>query len=414
MAWFEREFIAVPDGRKDQLVYKWPDLNIRRYSRTIVNADQIALFVKSGRVVATMGPGRHRVDADELPVLGALVDSVTGNNFYRAELYFVSTREFAGVRFGGRLDDIVDPASEQIVTLRVFGEFALAVRDPAQLITSLVGTTDLTDPAGIQAWCADLLLKSMKMTVSHGISQGDWQVLGLSAQLQSIESAVVRQTNLTLYEYGMRISRMGNFDITLAPEDAERLKRLAKDVTYIRLAGDFQRYAAGEMALGAGQGLAHSHGGGGEGGFLGAALGLNAIAGMGQSSTVPWAAQQTPPPPAPPFGQPAGRPALQPPPDSKTSASLPPTPTAEPGASATPGSPSGVGSGPSSTAPQPVDDATASDHVTCASCATDNPRAARFCMHCGTRLAAPPRHCTECGTELPPTARFCGACGTPA
>ncbi|WP_036499279.1 SPFH domain-containing protein [Nocardia aobensis] len=403
MAWFEREFIAVPDGRKDQLVYKWPDLNIRRYSRTIVNADQIALFVKSGRVVATMGPGRHRVDADELPVLGALVDSVTGNNFYRAELYFVSTREFAGVRFGGRLDDIVDPASEQIVTLRVFGEFALAVRDPAQLITSLVGTTDLTDPAGIQAWCADLLLKSMKMTVSHGISQGDWQVLGLSAQLQSIESAVVRQTNLTLYDYGMRISRMGNFDITLAPEDAERLKRLAKDVTYIRLAGDFQRYAAGEMALGAGQGMAHSHGGGGEGGFLGAALGLNAIAGMGQQSTVPWATQQTPPPPAPPFGQPAGRPALQPP------------PTAGADASATPGSPSGVGSGPSSAAPRPEgDDSAASEHVTCASCATDNPRTARFCMHCGTRLAAAPRHCTECGAELPAAARFCGTCGTAA
>ncbi|OXR40841.1 hypothetical protein B7C42_07125 [Nocardia cerradoensis] len=415
MAWFEREFIAVPDGRKDQLVYKWPDLNIRRYSRTIVNADQIALFVKSGRVVATMGPGRHRVDADELPVLGALVDSVTGNNFYRAELYFVSTREFAGVRFGGRLDDIVDPASEQIVTLRVFGEFALAVRDPAQLITSLVGTTDLTDPAGIQAWCADLLLKSMKMTVSQGISQGDWQVLGLSAQLQSIESAVVRQTNLTLYEYGMRISRMGNFDITLAPEDAERLKRLAKDVTYIRLAGDFQRYAAGEMALGAGQGMAHSHGGGGEGGFLGAALGLNAIAGMGQQSTVPWATQQSPPPPAPPFGQPAGRPALQPPPEPKTSASLPPTPPPGADASAPPGSPSGVGSGPSSAAPRSEgDESAASEHVTCASCATDNPRTARFCMHCGTRLAAAPRHCTECGAELPPAARFCGDCGTAA
>ncbi|MGW5515248.1 SPFH domain-containing protein [Nocardia africana] len=418
MAWFEREFIAVPDGRKDQLVYKWPDLNIRRYSRTIVNADQIALFVKSGRVVATMGPGRHRVDADELPVLGALVDTVTGNNFYRAELYFVSTREFAGVKFGGRLDDIVDPASEQVVTLRVFGEFALAVRDPAQLITSLVGTTDLTDPAGVQAWCADLLLKSMKMTVSHGISQGDWQVLGLSAQLQSIESAVVRQTNLTLYEYGMRISRMGNFDITLAPEDAERLKRLAKDVTYIRLAGDFQRYAAGEMALGAGQGMAHSHGGGGEGGFLGAALGLNAIAGMGQQSTVPWATQQSTPPPAQPFPQPAGRPALQPSPapEPTTSGSLPQTTPATAGASATPGSPAASASGespPPSAAPQ-GDDSAASEQVTCASCATGNPRTARFCMHCGTRLPAAPRHCTECGADLPAAARFCGACGTPA
>ncbi|MEV6139407.1 SPFH domain-containing protein [Nocardia sp. NPDC051990] len=284
MAWFEREFIAVPEDRKNQLIYKWPDVNIRRYSRAIVNADEIALFVKSGQVVAAMGPGRHRIDADELPVLGALVDTLTGNNFYRAELYFVSTREFPGIKFGGRLADIADPVSEQVVTLRVFGEFALSVRDPAELVTSLAGTTDLSVPATVESWSSDLLLKSMKVAVTQGISRGDWPVLGLSGQLEPIEAAVVRQTNLTLYEYGLRIPRLGNFDITLAPEDADRIKRLAKDVTYIRLAGDFQRYAAGELALGAGHGFAHGHGGGD--GFLGAALGLNAI--QQQAPSNPW------------------------------------------------------------------------------------------------------------------------------
>ncbi|WP_069159736.1 SPFH domain-containing protein [Nocardia altamirensis] len=276
MAWFDREFIAVPDGNKNQLVYKWPDVNIRRYSRAMVNADEIALFVKSGHVVATMGPGRHRVDANELPVLGALVDGLTGGNFYRAELYFVTTRETTGIKFGGRLADITDPVSQQVVTLRVFGEFALSVRDPAELITALVGTTDLAAPAVVENWSADLLLKSMKVAVTQGISRGDWPVLGLAGELEPIESAVLRQTNIALYEYGLRIPRLGNFDITLAPEDAERLKRLAKDTTYIRLAGDFQRYAAGELALGASEGFARG-GTGGEGGFLGAALGINAI-----------------------------------------------------------------------------------------------------------------------------------------
>ncbi|MQY28252.1 SPFH domain-containing protein [Nocardia aurantia] len=276
MAWFEREFIAVPDERKHQLIYKWPDQNLRRFSRAQVDADQLALFVKSGRVMASMGPGRHRIDAEELPVLGALVDGLTGGNFYRAELYFVSTREFPGVKFGGRLADITDPVSEQVVTLRVFGEFALAVRDPEQLISTLTGTTDLADPGALQSWAAEMLMKSMKVAVTQGISKGDWQVLGLSGFLQPIEAAVLHQTNITLYEYGLRIPRMGNFDITLAPEDADRLKRLAKDVTYIRLAGGFQPYAAGELALGAGQGLAHG-GGAAAPGFLGAALGLNAI-----------------------------------------------------------------------------------------------------------------------------------------
>ncbi|GAA5057197.1 SPFH domain-containing protein [Nocardia callitridis] len=351
MAWFEREFIAVPEDRKNQLIYKWPDVNIRRYSRAMVNADEIALFVRSGRVLAAMGPGRHRIDAQELPVLGALVDSVTGGNYYRAELYFVSTREFAGLKFGGRLADVVDPVTEQVVTLRVFGEYALTVRDPAELLASLTGTADLTDPDTVRNWAADLLMKSMKVAVTKGISEGEWPIMGLSAQLESIEAAALRQANIALYQYGLRIARLGNFDITLAPEDAERLKRLAKDVTYIRLTGDFQRYAAGELALGAGEGL--SKGAGLETGFLGAAMGLQAL---GQSA-------------------PAGM--------------LGAVTSERTGTPAAPGR-------------------------ACAGCGhTGNPADARFCAQCGDRVAAPaPRRCTDCGTEVVATARFCGACGT--
>lgn len=375
MAWFEREFIAVPETGKKQLVYKWPDVNIRRYSRAIVNTDQTALFVKSGQVLGSLGPGRHRIDADELPVLGALVDTLTGGNLYRAELYFVSTREFAGIKFGGRLADIADPVSEQIVTLRVFGEFALSVRDARQLITSLAGSTDLHDPAGIESWSADLLLKAMKVAVTQGVSQGEWPVLGLSGLLPVIEQAVVQQTNTALYEYGLRIPRLGNFDITLAPEDADRLKRLAKDVTYIRLAGDFRQYAAGEMALGAGQGLASGHGH--DGGFIGAALGINALQQPG-----PAVAGNFPPPPRSPWQQ------HQQPREEPSATALPPT-----------------------AKPAELDPAAAGP--VCTSCATANPRGAKFCVECGNRFApAEPARCRECDAELLPTARFCASCGT--
>ncbi|MEV3960106.1 SPFH domain-containing protein [Nocardia sp. NPDC050193] len=374
MAWFEREFIAVPETGKKQLVYKWPDLNIRRYSRAIVNADQTALFVKSGQVLGALGPGRHRIDADELPVLGALVDTLTGGNLYRAELYFVSTREFAGIKFGGRLADIADPVSEQIVTLRVFGEFALSVRDARQLITSLAGSTDLHDPAGVESWSADLLLKAMKVAVTQGVSQGEWPVLGLSGLLPVIEQAVVQQTNTVLYEYGLRIPRLGNFDITLAPEDADRLKRLAKDVTYIRLAGDFRQYAAGEMALGAGQGLASGHGH--DGGFIGAALGINALQEPGPATP-----GNFPPPPSSPWQQ------HQQSREEPSAPALPPT-----------AKPAELGP-----AMNPV----------CTDCGTSNPPGAKFCVECGNRFApAEPARCRECDAELLPTARFCASCGT--
>ena len=56
MALLGREFIAVPDDRKHQIVFKWPDHNIRKYTRAIVNADEMAMFVNTGQVVGHHGP----------------------------------------------------------------------------------------------------------------------------------------------------------------------------------------------------------------------------------------------------------------------------------------------------------------------------------------------------------------------
>src|ERR1700746_1793169 len=121
MALLGREFIAVPDDRKGQIVFKWPDITIRRFTRAIVNADQMAMFVNTGQVVQTLAPGRHQIDADELPGLGAIIDHVSGGNAYRAELYFVGTREYTGFKFGGRGDDVPGPPAGGGATLRGVG-----------------------------------------------------------------------------------------------------------------------------------------------------------------------------------------------------------------------------------------------------------------------------------------------------
>jgi membrane protease subunit (stomatin/prohibitin family) len=356
MALFEREFIAVPDDRKGQIVFKWPDVTIRKFTRAIVNADEVAMFVNTGQIVQTMGPGRHQISADELPGLGAVIDFATGGNAYRAELYFIGTREYTGFRFGGHVDDVQDPRSGLIVTLRVFGDYALRVIDPARLITNLTATVDVTDNERIAGWVSDQLLKVLRTNVTTQVVANGWPILGLSVHSPEIEQAAITSANGQLEAYGIALTRMGNFDINLPPEDATQLKQLAKDTSYSQLAGGFQQYAAGEMALGAGQGMAQG-GGATEGAFLAAGFGLaGGLAGAG-------AAQQQRPAPAP-------------------------------------------------AAPDPAAAAVAAGAV-CASCSTTNPAGAKFCMGCGQTLAPAVKHCTECGNELPSaTAKFCANCGT--
>ena len=308
MALLGREFIAVPDDRKGQIVFKWPDVSIRRYTRAIVNADEMAMFVNTGQVVQTLGPGRHQIDANELPGLGAIINHVSGGNAYRAELYFVGTREYTGFKFGGRVDDVQDPRTGLVVTLRVFGDYALHVADPVRLITNLTSTVDVTDNERIAGWVSDQLLKVLRTHVTTQIIRNGWPILGLMAYSAEIEQSTIEAANGQLANYGVELTRMGNFDVNLAPEDEKQLKQLAKDTSYSQLAGGFQQYAAGEMALGAGQGMAQG-GAGTEGAFLGAGFGLASAFGMQQAQAVQQqqaaqqAAQQQGMPPYGPGGQ---------------------------------------------------------------------------------------------------------------
>jgi membrane protease subunit (stomatin/prohibitin family) len=395
MALLGREFIAVPDDRKGQIVFKWHDVNIRKMTRAIVNADELAVFVNTGKVVGTMGPGRHQIDANELPFLGAFIDVATGGNAYRAELYFVGTREFTGNTFGGRIDDVQDPQTGMIITLRVFGDYSIKVSDPVALITNLTGTVDVTDNQAITFWVADQLLKVMRTGVTQQIVRNGWPILGLSAYTPEIEQMVIDKGNEQLTTYGLAIVRMGNFDVNLSDEDEATLKGLAKDTAYSRLAGSFQQYASGAMMKGAGEGMAK--GGGATGGaFIAAGMGLG---GQAAAPMQPG----PPPPPAPGFaggggytapagGGQAGQSAEGA--DAVVCANCHATNVAD--------AKFCVSCGTSLAPPK----------VVCANCEADNPVGARFCANCGQPLGPQPVHCPSCGTEVAADAKFCPGCGT--
>jgi membrane protease subunit (stomatin/prohibitin family) len=361
MALFRRENIAVPDDKKGQMVYKWPDVNIRRYTRAIVAPDEIAVFMYQGQVIGTLPPGRHMVDATELPFLGIFKDMLTGGNAYRTELYFISTREFPDLRFGGRIDDVQDPQTGLVVALRVFGQYSAKVTDGSKLITTLTGTVNVTDNSSITDWIAEQLLKVLRTDVTANVVRNGWPILGLAAYVPQIEQSTLEGSNQQLATYGLTVARMGNFTVSLSDEDEATLKGLAKDTAYSRLAGGFQQYAAGELQLGAGQGMAK--GGAGTGGaFVAAGLGLGQTAVTQQG-------QSPPPPPAPGFA--GGGPGY--------------------------GQPPGGGGG-------------AAPTVTCPQCGTASPAGSKFCPQCGTALPHA-AFCPQCGTQAAPDAKFCARCG---
>ncbi len=362
-----RQFIARPDSAKEDILFKWPDVTIRRFTQVTVQPDETALFVKEGKIVGTLPQGRSTLDGALFPFLGDIVDSASGGNMYRAELYFIGTREFVDLPFGGAIDNIEDPQTSLAVGLRVFGEYALSVIDPQALILKLVGTRQASNEL-ITDWSSDQLLKALRTGVVSKLGAEKWPVLGLAARTSDIESALLGDVAPILAPYGIRITRLGNMTITLNPEDEKTLKGLLKDTAYTHLAGGFREYGVGAALKGIGEGAAS--GGNTGAAALGIGMGLGGfVGGIGIG------------PGASPAGAAGGG-----------------------GGQAGPGGPG--------TAPLPTRPSGAPAVAVCASCHMPIPPGAKFCPNCGAAAVAPTtRQCPQCGAEAAPQARFCGACG---
>ncbi|MFZ0216362.1 MAG: SPFH domain-containing protein [Candidatus Dormiibacterota bacterium] len=353
-----REFIARPDTAKNEIVYKWPDHNIRRWSQLTVQEDEVAVFFRDGRVVGTVTPGRAQLDSSEIPFLGLLLDTATGGNFFLTEIYFVSIREFPNQRFGGVVDNVVDPETQLAVGLRVFGEYSLKIVDGPSLILNLVGTQQLTSNDQITDWMREQLLKVFRDAVVSHIVSNNWPILGIASRTNEIEQETLQQVLSQVSSYGVQIVRMGNFTISIKEEDEATLKNYRRDIQYTKLAGGFQQYGAGEALRGIGEGAAKGEGGMNNPAVLGVGMGLGNLVGGGGGGGAAAAPQVevrcpkcgTLNPESAKFCSNCGE-----------TLAAPPPPASAPAATAA-----------------------------CPKCGTPNAAGAKFCSNCGSPMSAPP------------------------
>jgi membrane protease subunit (stomatin/prohibitin family) len=374
--------VARPDEAKNFIIYKHPDRTIPMKSQLTVDSDEVAVFFRDGKPVGLVPPGRTTLESSNIPFLSNLIDSFTGGNVLMAEVFFVTTRELADFKFGGRIGSVEDPKSGVPVETMVHGTFSLRVLDPQKLLLGLWGM-QVQDNENTVRWMRDLLLKVLRDRIAELLVKKKWPLLDVTsgAYTEEIEEEAIAGVKKHVDSYGIQIIRLGNFVISIKEEDEKNLKKLYTDAAYVRMAGGmqgYQQFAAGKAMMGAGEGMAQGGGGGGGGGGMlnGAGLGVGfAMANMFQQGMQPGQQQHG--------GYPQGTNVPAPQGQVQNAA-----PSPAPG-----GGVAGTG-------------------VQCPAC---GPTVApgKFCASCGQALAAAKKFCANCGNEVPAGGKFCSGCGTP-
>jgi len=363
------EVIEWTDSSSDTIVYRFPVANkeIKMGAMLTVRESQAAVFVNEGVLADVFYPGLYELSTANMPILTKLKSWKYGfNSPFKAEVYFVNTKQFLDQRWGTQSPVMVrDPQFGQ-VRLTARGKFSYRVTDPAKFMKEHFGTKAIYKTSELEDTFRSYIVQYMKDT----IAESKLSLFDIQGQLIEFSVKVRENIREKFEQFGLEIVDLVVEDISLPEELAKAFDQGAS----VGLAGGMDAYTK-IRTLDAMNSAAEN-----QGGFagLGAGMGAGAAIGnmMGQAFSPNQQPQQNP--------QPVQNQPTVPCPKCNTSV--------QQGAKFCPNCGQSM-------APQ---------KATCVKCSKEIDSGVKFCPECG---APQDVSCSNCGTKLSPGAKFCPDCG---
>ncbi len=97
------EVIKWPEDLSPEqyIAWRYPKDVIRFGSVVVVDESQRAVFLRDGKLLGILGPGRHILDTQNVPFLQGVVEGLYGESIFKANIVFINLRNYEG-RFGDR------------------------------------------------------------------------------------------------------------------------------------------------------------------------------------------------------------------------------------------------------------------------------------------------------------------------
>jgi len=267
------EVIEWLDPTSDTLVYRFPVNNqeIKMGAQLIVREGQAAIFINEGQLADVFMPGHYTLSTQNMPILTMLKSWKYGfNSPFKAEVYFVSTRQFTDLKWGTSNPIMLRDPEFGMVRLRAFGSYAIRVLDPARFMKEVVGTEGLFQTDQITGQLRNLVVTQFTDAL------GELKVAALDLASNYLEMSQTLQGKLApdFQEYGLALTKFLIENISLPPEVEQMLDKR----TSMGIVGDLGKYTQFQAAN-AIEAAANNPGGGGE---MTSGLGLGAGLAMGQ------------------------------------------------------------------------------------------------------------------------------------
>jgi membrane protease subunit (stomatin/prohibitin family) len=221
------EFIDViewVDGTNNTLVWKFPrnDNAIKMGAKLIVRESQAAIFINEGRVADVFMPGTYELQTQNMPILTTLNSWKYGfNSPFKADVYFVSTRQFTNQKWGTKNPVMIRDAEFGPVRLRAFGSFNFKVQDPKLFMDQI----SATNPDFIVEDINEQLRNTIVARGMDAVAQSKIAILDLAANYNEVGVLISNIIQADFTEIGLTLTKLLVENISLPPEVEQALDK---------------------------------------------------------------------------------------------------------------------------------------------------------------------------------------------
>lgn len=369
MGFFSRQLLDViewKDSSEDVIVFRYPlqkREEIMNSSTLIVRESQVAVFVHKGEIADVFGPGTYKLATENIPFLTKMLSLTTGGNSrIKAEVYFVNTKRFMGLKWGTQNPITMRDVEFGTVRLRGYGTFAIKVKDPSKFMRECFGTSAIYRVNDVATQYKSTLIQLL----TDVIGESKVSVLDLAAKYKELGKSIEKNAKEEFEPLGLQVSNFVIENLSLPEEVEKAIDERAKLGVLGDKMGTYTQYKAAN-AMGDAAKNPNGSGLAGLGVGLGAGAHMGGIFADSISSAKDHKRQVV----------------IE---CVKCGASIP---------------------GKSKFCPE----CGSAQAKSCPKCGEPISKGGKFCVNCGEKLDSTEKTCKKCGKQLSAKSKFCPDCG---
>lgn len=266
--------IEWKDDSTDTLVYRYPIQDSRdeimNGCQLIVTESQVAILVKDGQIGDIFGPGSHKLETKNLPILTKIAGWKYGfDSPFKADVYYINTKQFINQPWGTTNPVMMSDKEFGPVRIRAFGKYAYRVTDAGKFMKEIFGTKRDYSTKSLEDYFKSMVVSGFSST----LSKASIPVLEIAGKYYELAELIKQTVQEDFNEIGLTLVELFIENVSLPKEVEETIdKRTSVGIMSDKMGSYVTYEAAGAMrdaAKNEGNGLA------------GAGIGLGAGVSMG-------------------------------------------------------------------------------------------------------------------------------------